>query len=197
MKKEIKEIQEFINMTSRTEEEVKQGALLLLTLNRDKFYYDRACRAPRFYEKNIEYKLGQWLRMLLDGVTTLQVMQMVKTEAPKARQIIEEARVVEDETHIATSVVKRGRREDHDSLPAHVKKYWEDCAGLYKQIKEQFNTLVNLSAAKPCERYDHVKLLMEYDKKYRKLMQRYDDYKPGDTEEKPKAKRKVAAKTAE
>lgn len=184
-------------MPSRTEEDVKKGALLLLTHNRDKFYYERACRAPRFYEKNIEYKLGQWLRMLLDGVTTQQVTEMVKTEAPKARQIIEEARVVEDEAHIATSEVKRGRRSDHDSLPDYVRKYWEDCAGLYKQIKEQFNTLVNLSAAKPCERYDHVKLLMELDKKYRKLMQRYDDYRPGDAEEKPKAKRKVAPKAAE
>lgn len=197
MNEVIKKIQDFINKTERTEEEVREGAMLLLQLNRDKFYYDRACRAPRYYEHNIEYKLSQWLRMLLDGVTTAQVVKMVKTEAPRAKAIIEEARVVEDEEHIATSDVKRGKRADHDYLPESVRKYWDDCAKLYKDIKEQFNTLVNLSQAKPCERYDHVKLLMEYDKKYRRLMQEYDEYKPHVYEPKSKPNRKVAAETAE
>ena len=197
MNEVIKKIQDFINKTERTEEEVREGAMLLLQLNRDKFYYDRAYRAPRYYEHNIEYRLGQWLRMLLDGVTTAQVVQMVKAEAPRAKAIIEEARVVEDEEHIATSDVKRGKRADHDDLPESVRKYWDDCAQLYKDIKDQFNTLVNLSQAKPCERYDHVKLLMEYDKKYRRLMQQYDDYKPQTDESKSKSKRKVAAETAE
>ncbi len=85
-----KKIQDWLNSSHDSEEEIKKGAEMLLRLNRNKFYFARACCQPRAYRSNIEYELGKFLKIRLDNMTIEQVREMNATVVPEAQAIISE-----------------------------------------------------------------------------------------------------------
>ena len=87
-----------------------------------------------------------------------------------------------DDTELPSSdsdgvaVIRKGKRKDHDFLPKEVADLWDINAKRYKEIKSTFETLKAMEDKEPCDRYEHLKILSDLDKKYRADMLTYDSY---------------------
>lgn len=179
-----RQIQEWVNSDHSSDDAVRQGALMLLRLNRNKAYYQRACKMPQVYRSNVEYELGKHLRIRLADKTIADVREMIAAEMPKAQAIIREGAPVSTEEgqelpsydENGSPIVRRGRRADHDQLPDEIAALWETNAERYKRIKQVFETLKANEDKEPCDRYDDCQILADLDSKYRKDMERYDSY---------------------
>lgn len=178
----IEKIQKWLAKEPKDDETIKEGALLLLTIDRNKFYYQRVCKAPQYYAKHVIYKLENRLKMRLDNITEQKVESMVAKEMPTAKAIMEAKPVADDaeeesEEESQDGYQRKGKRADHDRLPKKIQDNWWTCAELWHKIKQTYNSLLQMHNARPCDRYDQVQLLISMDKRYRKLMNEYDDYK--------------------
>lgn len=201
-----KQIQAWLNTKHESDDDIKQGAEMLFRLNRDRFYYARACKRPQVFRSNIEYELEKFLKIRLDNMTIDEVKQMNAIVIPEAQAILAEgapvattdttAKTVENSDETAqngdsdntddaelpstesdgVAVIRKGKRKDHDFLPKEVADLWDVNANRYKQIKSIFETLKSMEDKEPCDRYEYLKILSGLDKKYRADMLTYDSY---------------------
>lgn len=198
-----KKIQDWLNAKHETDADIKLGADMLFRLNRNRFYYARACKQPKVYRSNIEYELGKFLKIRLAGMTIEEVRQLNETVMPEAQSIINEGAPISttaptEKTDDATSkndknantddaelpssesdgvaVIRKGKRKDHDFLPKDIADLWDINAKRYKDIKSTFETLKAMEDKEPCDRYEYLKILSDLDKKYRADMLTYDSY---------------------
>lgn len=74
------------------------------------------------------------------------------------------------------AVIRKGKRSDHEFLPAEVAALWDANAKRYKEIKSTFETLKAMEDKEPCDRYELLKILSDLDKRYRADMLTYDSY---------------------
>ncbi len=191
-----KKIQDWLNAKHETDADIKLGADMLFRLNRNRFYYARACKQPKVYRSNIEYELGKFLKIRLDNMTIEEVKQMNDTVMPEAQGILNEGVPVStadetskndadagsDDAELPSSesdgvaVIRKGKRNDHDFLPKDIADLWDINAKRYKDIKSTFETLKAMEDKEPCDRYEYLKILSDLDKKYRSDMLTYDSY---------------------
>ena len=68
------------------ERDVRQGALLLLRINSNRYLYACACAAPARYADTIAYELTKHLRIRLDGLTRQDVALMEREALPRIEQ---------------------------------------------------------------------------------------------------------------
>ncbi len=185
------QIQDWLNAKHETDADIIKGADMLFRLNRNRFYHARATRQPQAYRSNIEYELEKFLRIRLDNKTIEEVRQMNDTVVPEAKAIIEEGEPVTAASEATDSsndaelpssdsdgvaVIRKGKRKDHEFLPEEVAALWDINAKRYKEIKSVFETLKSMEDKEPCDRYEHLKILSDLDKKYRDDMLKYDSY---------------------
>lgn len=195
-----KQIQDWLNAKHESEADIVKGADMLFRLNRNRFYHARAVRQPKAYRSNIEYELNKFLKIRLDNMTIEEVKQMNAQVIPEAQAIIDEGEPVDttdendknadsigddgstDDAELpahesdGVAVIRKGKRKDHDFLPAEIAAIWDANAKRYKEIKSTFETLKAMEDKEPCDRYEHLKILSDLDKKYRADMLRYDSY---------------------
>lgn len=91
------------------------------------------------------------------------------------------------------AVIRKGKRSDHEFLPAEVAALWDANAKRYKQIKSTFETLKTMEHQEPCDRYELLKILSDLDKRYRADMLTYDSYQVTTADRDRVAKAKLAA----
>jgi len=195
-----KQIQAWLNAKHESDEDIIKGADMLFHLNRNRFYHARATRQPQAYRSNIEYELGKFLKIRLDNMTIDEVKQMDALVIPEAQAIIDEGALVatteektdeigkngddadSDDVELPSNesdgvaVVRKGKRKDHEFLPAEVAVLWDANAKRYKEIKSTFETLKSMEDKQPCDRYEYLKILSDLDKRYRADMLAYDSY---------------------
>lgn len=196
-------MQEWLNSKHESDAEIIKGADMLFRLNRNRFYHVRATRQPQAYRTNIEYELNKFLKIRLDNMTIEEVRKMNDIVIPEAQAIIAEGEAENneenqgksekngdsiegnastDDTELPSSdsdgvaVIRKGKRKDHDFLPKEVADLWDINAKRYKEIKSTFETLKAMEDKEPCDRYEHLKILSDLDKKYRADMLTYDSY---------------------
>ena len=145
--------------TPAAERDVAAGALLLLQLNRNRILYNGACIAPQRYAPVIEHELKKHLRILLDGLTTQGIVEMEHEVVPVAEESLEEGAPVVSTDVDHPEGTHRGRRADHESLPAEIQALYEKNGEIYFKMKQSFETLKTLEEAAPCDRYEHLKVL--------------------------------------
>lgn len=196
-------MQEWLNSKHESDAEIIKGADMLFRLNRNRFYHVRVTRQPQAYRTNIEYELNKFLKIRLDNMTIEEVRKMNDIVIPEAQAIIAEGEAENneenqgksekngdsieenastDDTELPSSdsdgvaVIRKGKRKDHDFLPKEVADLWDINAKRYKEIKSTFETLKAMEDNEPCDRYEHLKILSDLDKKYRADMLTYDSY---------------------
>lgn len=168
-------VQEWLN-TPDEERDMREGATLMLQLNRNRALYNSVMMRPDKFRDKLVYELKKYLRMRLDNMTVSDVSSMEAEIMPRVKKTVEDMPVVSVDSEIPNAVRAKGKRPDHDSLPDHVRKLWEANGQLHRRIVLLFNELKAMSDALPCDRYEKLRLLDEADKKYRSNMKKYDDY---------------------
>ncbi len=162
------------NHTER--EDIMDGAMMLLKLNRNQMLFNTISRRPEKYVAKIEYELKKFLPIRLAQLTMADVKILDDQVTPFTKEAIE-AEPAENETKDDETIdlpARSGKREDHDTLPDDIKGIWPKNAERWKKIKATYNTLLTLT--EPCDRYEYLTILKELWYDYKADFERYDSY---------------------
>lgn len=173
-----KKLQDWLAEPSHdTEDDIIAGATMLLKLNRNRVLFNTILRNPKRYVKAIQYELGKFLKIRLDGLTTNEVERMDAELTPQVKAVVdaEPEENTEKPDEEKDLPIASGKRADHDSLPEDIKSIWQKNAERWKKIKELYNTLLPLK--KPCDRYEYLKQMKELWYAYKADFATYDSYK--------------------
>lgn len=168
-----KDLQQYLT-TPREERDYERGALLLLQLNRNRFMHAQLLRRKNW--DKLEYELKKHLNIRLEGLTTREVQEMEKRELPRIRLSMEARRPILSTDKDFTGGTYKGRREDHDNLPAEVQALYERNADLYFKMKQTFETLKTMEDQTACDRHELLTILVGLDKEYRQNWNAYDTF---------------------
>lgn len=168
-----KDLQQYLT-TPREERDYERGAILLLQLNRNRFMHARLLRRKNW--DKLEYELKKHLNIRLEGLTTREVQEMEKRELPRIRLSMEARRPILSTDKDFTGGTYKGRREDHDQLPAEVQALYERNADLYFKMKQTFETLKTMEDQTACDRHELLTILVGLDKEYRQNWNAYDTF---------------------
>ena len=191
-------VSEWLSKTKHTEAELVEGATMVLQCNRNQALYNTIMRRPSRYEDKIAYELRKHLRYLKDDLTLDDVKSMETRILPVIGKAIADT---EETTDLAAAalgeipadsflpapalapeepysqtdtIVARGKRTDHDSLPEVIRAIWDKNAERYKKIKQAHETCKTLTAA--CDRYEYTSAIAELWSDYKKDFDTYDHY---------------------
>ena len=168
-----KELQQYLS-SPREERDYERGALLLLQLNRNRFMHAKLLRRKNW--DKLEYELKKHLNIRLEGLTTREVQEMEKRELPRIRLSMEARRPILSTDKDFTGGTYKGRREDHDNLPAEVQALYERNADLYFKMKQTFETLKTMEDQTSCDRHELLTILVGLDNEYRQNWNAYDTF---------------------
>ena len=177
-------IQDWLN-TPAPSRDIMAGAELMLSLNRNRALYNSIIKHPAKYSAKLVYELKKFLRLRLDNMAVADVVRLEERIMPSVSATLADAPVITTDDELPEGAVAKGRREDHDSLPAEIRDLWESNAARYQHIRLLFNELKAMHSAKPCDRYEKLVILEELDRTYRSNLEKYDSFvapAPGETD---------------
>ena len=178
-------VEEWLSKKKHTEAELADGAMMVLQCNRNRAMYNTMMRKPSHYEEKMVYELKKHLAYLQNDMNLDDVKELEKKILP----VVENALNVEltDEKPLPSpalsseepyeqtgTIVARGKRTDHDTLPETIRAIWDKNAERYKKIKQAHETCKTLTAA--CDRYEYTKAIAELWADYKKDFDTYDHY---------------------
>ena len=158
------------------ERDIVAGATMLLQLNRNRVLYANVMRRPDKYGDKVEYELRKHLQIRLDGKTLADVMKMEREVMPRVERTLKDAPVITTDAELPAGAVARGKRPDHDQLPAEIQALWDGNIENYHKMRDLHHRLKEMESAPPCDRYEYLKLLDEADRRYRDNLARYDGF---------------------
>lgn len=150
------------------------GAEMLLRLNRNRYMNAQILRRRNFAK--LEYELKKHLRIRLEGLTTREVALMEQEALPKIEESLAQGQPTISTDNDQPEGVFRGRRADHDTLPADIQALYERNGEIYYKMKQLFETLKGMEDATPCDRHELLGQLVACDKEYRKNWNAYDTW---------------------
>ena len=166
-----------------TDRSLDEGAELVLKLTGNQFMHRSILVRKDF--KMIEYQLKKYLPQRLQQVTHEEVEQM-KVQAAK---IAEEHHLdtIRKSAKTPPEEWKKGKREDHDSLPEDIQARNAENLNILHQMRECHLQARKIAQSKKpctdCDIYPFVKELIELDKRYHANWQAYDEYGREETKE--------------
>lgn len=178
--------------TPRDERDVVAGAELLMRITGNRQFYATAIVRPHVVHDHVEYELKKHLAIRQEGhnVETLRNLERellaecaeefsaASSESPVEEQAAAEegdAYAVPREAPVVSSP-KRGRRADHDALPAEIQALYDDNATRYEQMRKVYQQLLTMSDAEPCDRKEHIFQLDQLVKAWAAAWEAYDRY---------------------
>lgn len=178
--------------TPRDERDVVAGAELLMRITGNRQFYATAIVRPHVVHDHVEYELKKHLAIRQEGhnVETLRNLER-ELLAECAEEFGEEASTVEPVEEqaaeaadayavpregLVVSSPKRGRRADHDELPAEIQALYDDNATRYEQMRKVYQQLLTMADAEPCDRKEHIFQLDQLVKAWAAAWEAYDRY---------------------
>lgn len=178
--------------TPRDERDVVAGAELLMRITGNRQFYATAIVRPHVVHDHVEYELKKHLAIRQEGhnVETLRNLERellaecaeeFSEEAATAEPVEEQAAEEADAYAVpregpVVSSPKRGRRADHDELPAEIQALYDDNATRYEQMRKVYQQLLTMSEAEPCDRKEHIFQLDQLVKAWAAAWEAYDRY---------------------
>ena len=167
------DIQQWLD-SPQEQRSLEQGAEMLLRLNRNRYMHAQILRRRNFAK--LEYELQKHLRIRLEGLTTREVALMEQEALPKIEESLAQGQPTISTDGDQPEGVFRGRRADHDTLPADLQALYERNGEIYFKMKQLFETLKGMEDATPCDRHELLGQLVAYDKEYRDNWNAYDTW---------------------
>lgn len=178
--------------TPRDERDVVAGAELLMRITGNRQFYATAIVRPHVVHDHVEYELQKHLAIRQEGhnVETLRNLERellaecaeeFSEEASTAESVEEQAAEEADayampREGLVVSSPKRGRRADHDELPAEIQALYDENATRYEQMRKVYQQLLTMSDAEPCDRKEHIFQLDQLVKAWAAAWEAYDRY---------------------
>lgn len=168
-------MQDWLNQPAH-ERDIVAGATMLLQLNHNRVLYTNIVRRPERFADKVEYELRKHLKIRLDGLTVADVVKMEREVMPRVEQTLKDALVITTDAELPQGTIARGKRLDHDRLPAEIQALWDGNIENYHKVRDLHHRLKEMEAAPPCDRYEFLKLLDEADRRYRENLAKYDGF---------------------
>lgn len=179
--------------TPRDERDVVAGAELLMRITGNRQFYATAIVRPHVVHDHVEYELKKHLAIRQEGhnVETLRNLERellaecaeeFGEEEATAEPVEEQAAAEEADAYAVpregpvVSSPKRGRRADHDALPAEIQALYDDNATRYEQMRKVYQQLLTMADAEPCDRKEHIFQLDQLVKAWAAAWEAYDRY---------------------
>ena len=179
--------------TPRDERDVVAGAELLMRITGNRQFYATAIVRPHVVHDHVEYELQKHLAIRQEGhnVETLRNLERellaecaeeFGEEEATAEPVEEQAGAEEGDAYAVpgegpvVSSPKRGRRADHDELPAEIQALYDDNATRYEQMRKVYQQLLTMADAEPCDRKEHIFQLDQLVKAWAAAWEAYDRY---------------------
>lgn len=165
--------------TQPSKRDIMAGAEILLRVTRNRILYTNIMRNPTAYADVLEYNLNKVYLQRLQDITHNQVRAMMSEVDSIAK-----ARGLANGNAVNTrSVFQRGKRADHDDLPAEVQQLYVDNADIMRRMRD-LHTQIRMisprnSSCPDSDRYPLAKHLIELDSRYRDNWNKYDHYIKG------------------
>ena len=177
--------------TPTDERDYAVGALYLLKLSGNQIMYRNIMANPTSKAEFIEYNIRKYYNFRVQALTHYQVEEMQKQVDAIAEQhfSLEEENPAKD--------FKKGKRDDHDSLPDEIQALYVENLSIVQRMREVHLKLRSLSAdnatCPDSERYPFLKELIELDKRLHSNWEQYDHF-VGTQSDYPKEEKKVSKK---
>ena len=180
-------VEEWLSKKKHTEAELADGAMMVLQCNRNRAMYNTMMRKPSHYEEKMVYELKKHLAYLQNDMNLDDVKNLEKQILPVIHHVVMAVPEEDEGTKLPApalsseepyeqtdSIVARGKRTDHDTLPETIRAIWDKNAERYKKIKQAHETCKTLTAA--CDRYEFTSAMAELWADYKKDFDTYDHY---------------------
>lgn len=155
---------------------LEKGAELLLRITRNRILYNNIMRRLEARADVIEYHLKKIYSQRLVDTTHAEVRQMMRN----VEQIAESRGLNHAPSAQERSEFQRGKRADHDELPAEIQQLYIDNADIMRRMRDAHTKLrlisPETSTCPDSDRYPIAKYLIEQDRIYRDNWNRYDHY---------------------
>ena len=178
--------------TPTDERDYSVGALYLLKLSGNQIMYRNIMANPTSKAEFIEYNIRKYYNFRVQALTHYQVEEMQK----QVDVIAQEHFSLEEEN--PAKDFKKGKREDHDSLPDEIQALYVENLSIVQRMREVHLKLRSLStdnaSCPDSERYPFLKELIELDKRLHSNWEQYDHF-VGTQSEYPKEEKKTAKTT--
>lgn len=174
------QLQNWLN-TPEDERDIRAGAELMLSLNRNRALYNSILMRPDKFKDKLVYELRKHLRIRLDNLTTTEVARLEEEIIPRIEETVGNQPAISVEAELPDGSVAKGRRSDHDSLPPEIRELWNSNEQRHRRIVILFNEIKAMADAQPCDRYEKLRILDDLDKTYRLNLEKYDAYVPSAT----------------
>ena len=175
--------------TPTDERDYSVGALYLLKLSGNQIMYRNIMANPTSKAEFIEYNIRKYYNFRVQALTHYQVEEMQK----QVDVIAQEHFSLEEEN--PAKDFKKGKREDHDSLPDEIQALYVENLSIVQRMREVHLKLRSLSTdnatCPDSERYPFLKELIELDKRLHSNWEQYDHF-VGTQSEYPKEEKKTA-----
>ncbi|NDV96463.1 hypothetical protein D0T84_16300 [Dysgonomonas sp. 521] len=158
------------------EKDIEAGALLCLKLNRNRTLYQYITRKKALDKLIYEMKKQS---DILSARVNFETNKLTEEEVKELTQkAVKAAKTVE----VIDKGVK-GKRTDHDKLPADIQQAYEDNLVIYPKMRSLHEKLKLMANDRPCDRYPFLKELVAMDNKVRANWKLYDNAKILNTDE--------------
>ena len=178
--------------TPTDERDYSVGALYLLKLSGNQIMYRNIMANPTSKAEFIEYNIRKYYNFRVQALTHYQVEEMQK----QVDVIAQEHFSLEEDN--SAKDFKKGKREDHDSLPDEIQALYVENLSIVQRMREVHLKLRSLSTdnatCPDSERYPFLKELIELDKRLHSNWEQYDHF-VGTQSEYPKEEKKTAKTT--
>ena len=174
--------------TPTDERDYTVGALYLLKLSGNQIMYRNIMANPTSKAEFIEYNIRKYYNFRVQALTHYQVEEMQKPVDVIAQEhfSLEEENPAKD--------FKKGKRDDHDSLPDEIQALYVENLSIVQRMREVHLKLRSLSAdnatCPDSERYPFLKELIELDKRLHSNWEQYDHF-VGTQSDYPKEEKKT------
>lgn len=171
-------IQSWLNGDHSSEEKIREGAEILLSLNRNRILYGNIINKPSRpqWKDKLEYELKKFLNIRLDGFTRDEVARLDVRVTKDVQAILADGSEETSPEDGSVMLLLKGKRQDHDALPDNIKQLFQSNHERYLKIRSLHATLRTMENAPSCDRYEFLKQLDELDTIYRKNMEEYDAF---------------------
>lgn len=180
--------------SEHTDENIREGAMMLLQINNNKHLYQVISFNPQGKLELLKYELRKHLNYRNAGMTLDEVRAYDSEVTPILQVAVDRTTEADEQAPDFTphlpqlcgdnvvlcpdAIIAKGKREDHNQLPAHIQDIWEANAALWKKIKEHFEACKAYTQS--CDRYEGLHAADEgFKQLLRTLKQEYYAYKQG------------------
>lgn len=189
------QIENFLSVRKPSDDEIRQGAMLLLKVNPGgaRGIYNSAMTRPQSMLPWIQADLKKFLAIRKRGLERRDVAKYNAETVAKVKETL--SRVPDTVVKHADARLKaelgripetgiRGKRPDHDTLPEDIRAIWDRNAERWKKMR-QLHAQLEVMVAKPgyqaCDGNELCFLLRQTDTELRNDYKRYDSYREGET----------------